>query len=114
MQALTRVFTPVQQWLYFDAVECLPSPSLASEERLPCGSRYDHQIALFGREFQEKLGSLQVLKQFCNVSLAGFVLCVCHWLFSFSVVIFFMMQRILKSHLSIQVMFNSGKWCIKH
>lgn len=67
IKALTRVFTPVQQWLYFDAVECLPSPSLASEERLPCGSRYDHQIALFGREFQEKLGSLQLKWQYhCN------------------------------------------------
>lgn len=62
LQALTRVFTPLQQWLYFDAVECLPSAPPAPEDRLPCGSRYDHQIALFGREFQDKLGSLQVLQ----------------------------------------------------
>ena len=61
LQALTRVFTPIQQWLYFDAVECLPSAPPAPDDRLPCGSRYDHQIALFGREFQDKLGSLQVL-----------------------------------------------------
>ncbi|KAG0581190.1 hypothetical protein KC19_4G230900 [Ceratodon purpureus] len=61
IKALTRVFTPIQQWLYFDAVECLPSAPLAPEDRLPCGSRYDHQIALFGREFQDKLGSLQWL-----------------------------------------------------
>jgi hypothetical protein len=70
LQALTRVFTPIQQWLYFDAVECLPSAPLAPEDRLPCGSRYDHQIALFGREFQDKLGSLQVPKyinHFANV-----------------------------------------------
>lgn len=64
VQALTRVFTPIQQWLYFDAVECLPSAPLAPEDRLPCGSRYDHQIALFGREFQDRLGSLQVRKYF--------------------------------------------------
>uniref|UniRef100_A0A7I4DHT6 Ubiquitin-activating enzyme E1 C-terminal domain-containing protein n=1 Tax=Physcomitrium patens TaxID=3218 RepID=A0A7I4DHT6_PHYPA len=61
IKALTRVFTPIQQWLYFDAVECLPSVPLAPEDTLPCGSRYDHQIALFGREFQDKLGCLQWL-----------------------------------------------------
>lgn len=61
IKALTRVFIPLQQWLYFDAVECLPGAPPAPEDRLPCGSRYDQQIALFGREFQEQLGSLQWL-----------------------------------------------------
>lgn len=66
LQALTRVFIPLQQWLYFDAVECLPGAPPAPEDRLPCGSRYDQQIALFGREFQEQLGSLQVPKAYLS------------------------------------------------
>lgn len=67
---------PIPQWLYFDAVECLPSAPLAPEDRLPCGSRYDHQIALFGREFQNKLGSLQVpqfFHYFVNVDVRKFI-----------------------------------------
>uniref|UniRef100_A0A8C9SEE6 E1 ubiquitin-activating enzyme n=1 Tax=Scleropages formosus TaxID=113540 RepID=A0A8C9SEE6_SCLFO len=64
LKASSRKFTPVQQWLYFDALECLPEEEEEKEEvRLltehnfaPTGSRYDGQIAVFGKAFQEKLG----------------------------------------------------------
>ncbi|XP_037535723.1 ubiquitin-like modifier-activating enzyme 1 [Nematolebias whitei] len=60
IKACSGKFTPLQQWLYFDALECLPeeveSVSLAKSSFLPKSSRYDGQIAVFGSEFQEQLG----------------------------------------------------------
>ena len=61
MKACTGKFTPIYQWLYFDALECLPSDtsSLTPEETAPIGSRYDGQIAVFGKSFQAKLQDLK-------------------------------------------------------
>ncbi|XP_053298455.1 ubiquitin-like modifier-activating enzyme 1 isoform X2 [Pleuronectes platessa] len=57
IKACSGKFTPLQQWLYFDALECLPQ-----EESQPAvsffstkGTRYDGQIAVFGSAYQEKL-----------------------------------------------------------
>eukprot|EP00002_Diphylleia_rotans_P040042 TRINITY_DN9404_c0_g3_i2.p1 TRINITY_DN9404_c0_g3~~TRINITY_DN9404_c0_g3_i2.p1 ORF type:complete len:942 (-),score=201.60 TRINITY_DN9404_c0_g3_i2:180-3005(-) len=58
-KAITSKFTPINQWLYFDAVECLPDPSLPPSEFQPMGTRYDRQISVFGRTFQEKLQNLR-------------------------------------------------------
>ncbi|XP_061113280.1 ubiquitin-like modifier-activating enzyme 1 [Conger conger] len=60
MKACSRKFTPLQQWLYFDALECLPEEDepallLTAEACEPRDSRYDGQIAVFGKAFQEKL-----------------------------------------------------------
>lgn len=60
MKACTGKFMPLKQWLYFDALECLPDNALQTlTEDLcqPKGSRYDGQIAVFGSEFQQKLAS---------------------------------------------------------
>ncbi len=48
-------FTPVQQWLYYDARELLAQGLRPVEDRLPVGSRYDGNIAVFGKEFQHLL-----------------------------------------------------------
>lgn len=56
MKACSGKFMPIRQWLYFDALECLPSDPLSEEDCQPTGSRYDGQIAVFGKAFQEKLG----------------------------------------------------------
>ncbi|CAB1353379.1 unnamed protein product [Coregonus sp. 'balchen'] len=62
MKACTGKFTPLQQWLYFDALECLPEDNGGEGEQLtestcsPRGSRYDGQTAVFGSGFQERLG----------------------------------------------------------
>ncbi|XP_063792145.1 ubiquitin-like modifier-activating enzyme 1 isoform X1 [Pseudophryne corroboree] len=60
MKALSGKFTPVMQWLYFDALECLPEENeetlLTEENCSPKQSRYDGQIAVFGSNLQEKLG----------------------------------------------------------
>lgn len=56
MKACSGKFMPIKQWLYFDALECLPEDksALNAEACQPTGSRYDGQIAVFGKEFQVK------------------------------------------------------------
>lgn len=59
LKAVSRKFMPLDQWLYFDALDCLPEDYLPNpEDCAPRGCRYDGQIAVFGARFQEKL-SLQ-------------------------------------------------------
>lgn len=59
LKACSGKFTPIKQYLYFDAIECLPENDLTEDDCKPIGSRYDKQIAVFGKEFQEKLGNLR-------------------------------------------------------
>ncbi|KAK9881581.1 hypothetical protein WA026_016454 [Henosepilachna vigintioctopunctata] len=61
MKACSSKFHPIYQWLYFDAIECLPEniEDITEELAAPTDSRYDGQIAVFGREFQKKLGGLK-------------------------------------------------------
>lgn len=57
MKASSGKFHPIHQWLYFDAIECLPpNEEIVEEDCVPNGSRYDGQTCVFGRKFQEKLG----------------------------------------------------------
>lgn len=59
MKACSGKFMPIQQYFYFDALECLPEDDLTEEECKPLGSRYDKQIAVFGNKFQDTLGDLK-------------------------------------------------------
>jgi ubiquitin-activating enzyme E1 len=59
LKSVSGKFNPVLQWLYFDSLESLPESVTRSEETCkPLGSRYDGQIAVFGKEFQEKISNL--------------------------------------------------------
>lgn len=63
MKACSQKFSPIQQWLYFDALECLPATKENwphESDCLPRQSRYDGQIAVFGAAYQEKLAKLRV------------------------------------------------------
>ncbi|KAF7664666.1 hypothetical protein LDENG_00169960 [Lucifuga dentata] len=89
IKACSRKFSPLQQWLYFDALECLPEDDDKEEEQLaecsfsPKGTRYDGQIAVFGSAFQEMLGrqkyflvgagaiGCELLKNFALIGLSG-------------------------------------------
>ncbi|NXE30411.1 UBA1 enzyme, partial [Ardeotis kori] len=86
LQAITRKFLPLDQWLYFDALECLAlegAAQLTEEDCAPRGSRYDGQIAVFGAAFQEQLGhqkyfvvgagaiGCELLKNFAMMGLAA-------------------------------------------
>lgn len=56
MKGCSGKFMPVVQYMYFDSLESLPEDRELTEEDLqPTGSRYDAQIAIFGREFQAKM-----------------------------------------------------------
>ncbi|XP_059712187.1 ubiquitin-like modifier-activating enzyme 7 isoform X3 [Haemorhous mexicanus] len=64
LKAITGKFVPLEQWLYFDALECLAlagAAQLTETDCAPRGSRYDGQIAVFGANFQEKLGRQKYL-----------------------------------------------------
>lgn len=58
MKACTGKFSPIHQWFYFDAIDILPKIKPIDAES--CNSRYDGQINIFGKEFQEHLGKQSV------------------------------------------------------
>jgi len=49
----TGKYTPIDQWLWFDFFEILEN--LGTPDRTLMNSRYDDQVAIFGRELQNKL-----------------------------------------------------------
>ncbi|KAI1444696.1 ubiquitin-activating enzyme E1 1 [Annulohypoxylon stygium] len=60
LKAVSGKFHPIKQWFYFDSLESLPT-SVARTEKLcqPIGSRYDGQIAVFGKEYQDKIANIR-------------------------------------------------------
>ncbi|XP_041037385.1 uncharacterized protein LOC121274248 isoform X5 [Carcharodon carcharias] len=85
MKSCTGKFTPIMQWMYFDAMECLPEEDEASLTAETCSfrnCRYDGQIAVFGTAMQERLAELkyflvgagaigcELLKNFAMIGLA--------------------------------------------
>ena len=60
LKACSGKFTPISGFFYIDADETLPDTILAdSSLYAPSNSRYDSQIAVFGRDMQEKIMALQ-------------------------------------------------------
>ncbi|KAF2645604.1 ubiquitin-activating enzyme E1 [Massarina eburnea CBS 473.64] len=60
LKSVSGKFHPIVQFLYFDSLESLPTSVARSEEQCaPIGSRYDGQIAVLGKEYQEKLGNVK-------------------------------------------------------
>ena len=59
LKSVSGKFHPILQWLYFDSLESLPMSVKRSEDICkPTGTRYDGQIAVFGKEFQEMLANV--------------------------------------------------------
>ncbi|MCJ1257809.1 E1 ubiquitin-activating protein [Lignoscripta atroalba] len=59
LKSVSGKFHPIVQWLYFDSLESLPTSVARSEELCkPLNSRYDGQIAVFGKDFQDKLANV--------------------------------------------------------
>jgi len=52
----TGKYSPLRQWIHFDAFETLPQGEV---DRTPKGDRYDDQVKIFGCELQKKLGDLK-------------------------------------------------------
>ncbi|KAK3390545.1 hypothetical protein B0H63DRAFT_465961 [Podospora didyma] len=60
LKAVSGKFSPVMQYMYFDSFESLPTGSARTEELCkPTGTRYDGQIAVFGKEYQEKISNVK-------------------------------------------------------
>jgi ubiquitin-activating enzyme E1 len=55
LKACSAKFHPVIQFTYFDSLESLPSNLPNEADCQPTGSRYDGQIAVFGKAFQERI-----------------------------------------------------------
>ena len=59
LKSVSGKFHPIVQWLYFDSLESLPTSTKRSEELCkPMNTRYDGQIAVFGKDFQDKLANI--------------------------------------------------------
>lgn len=64
MKAASGKFSPVNQWLYFDAEEVLPGNGeqpLPAQETAARGTRYDAQAAVLGWSLQTQICSLRYL-----------------------------------------------------
>lgn len=59
LKACSGKFHPLMQHMYADVLEALPKdvPNLPESEFSPQQSRYDGQIAVFGKTFQERIGN---------------------------------------------------------
>lgn len=55
LKACSAKFHPMVQHMYFDSLESLPAELPSEQDCQPIGSRYDGQIAVFGKKFQEKI-----------------------------------------------------------
>jgi len=55
LKACSGKFTPINGFFYLDADETLPDNMLPMDQVAPQNSRYDSQIAVFGKDMQEKL-----------------------------------------------------------
>ncbi|TDL29444.1 ubiquitin activating enzyme [Rickenella mellea] len=57
LKSVSAKFHPMVQLMYFDSLESLPNTLPTEEECQPTNTRYDGQIAVFGKGFQEKIGN---------------------------------------------------------
>ena len=57
LKACSAKFHPMVQNMYFDSLESLPNQLPTEAECQPTGSRYDGQIAVFGKTFQDKIAN---------------------------------------------------------
>jgi ubiquitin-activating enzyme E1 len=97
--------------VYFDSLESLPDELPTEADAQPIGSRYDGQIAVFGKKFQDKIGNL---KQF----LVGSGAIGCEMLKNWAMmglgslpggsIVVTDMDTIEKSNLNRQFLFRSG------
>lgn len=59
-------FTPIQQYFNYHVFGALPDDDKCPTDTAPLDGRYDHQIAVFGRAFQERIGNLRIFMVGCG------------------------------------------------
>ncbi|RSH82231.1 hypothetical protein EHS25_005941 [Saitozyma podzolica] len=57
LKACSAKFHPMQQNMYLDSLESMPREEPSEADCQPLGSRYDGQIAVFGKSFQDKIAN---------------------------------------------------------
>eukprot|EP01129_Flabellula_baltica_P006184 TRINITY_DN2289_c0_g1_i3.p1 TRINITY_DN2289_c0_g1~~TRINITY_DN2289_c0_g1_i3.p1 ORF type:complete len:1109 (-),score=332.58 TRINITY_DN2289_c0_g1_i3:35-3334(-) len=57
-------YTPLHQWVHFDFFELLSET--VPEDAAPLGTRYDHQIAIFGKAFQDLIADQKYFMVGCG------------------------------------------------
>lgn len=57
LKAISAKFHPMLQHFYFDSLESLPDTLPTEADCQPLGTRYDGQIAVFGKSFQDKIAN---------------------------------------------------------
>ncbi|KZW04092.1 ubiquitin activating enzyme [Exidia glandulosa HHB12029] len=57
LKALSGKFHPLVQHMYFDSLESMPATPPTEADCAPTGTRYDGQIAVFGKTFQNKIAN---------------------------------------------------------
>ncbi|KAF9490522.1 ubiquitin activating enzyme [Pleurotus eryngii] len=57
LKACSAKFHPMFQHMYFDSLESLPDQLPTEQDCQPLGTRYDGQIAVFGKTFQDKIAN---------------------------------------------------------
>ncbi|KAG9000623.1 hypothetical protein FRB94_009580 [Tulasnella sp. JGI-2019a] len=57
LKACSTKFHPMFQHLYFDSLESMPAEVPSEADCAPTGSRYDGQVAVFGKKFQDKIAN---------------------------------------------------------
>lgn len=57
-------FTPLHQWLVFQDLDAIPAT--VPDDVAPLQSRYDDQIAIYGKSFQERLGRIRMFMVGCG------------------------------------------------
>ena len=60
IKASSGKYKPLSQFAHFDFVEALSDAPVVEADCAPCGSRYDGQIAVFGKALQAKIAALSV------------------------------------------------------
>ncbi|KAJ7533056.1 hypothetical protein O6H91_13G031200 [Diphasiastrum complanatum] len=60
VKACSGKFRPIFQFFFFDSIESLPSQPLPLKDLKSLDSRYDAQVAVFGRQLQQKLEAAKV------------------------------------------------------
>ncbi|XP_006459927.1 hypothetical protein AGABI2DRAFT_191711 [Agaricus bisporus var. bisporus H97] len=59
LKACSAKFHPMVQNMYFDSLESMPTEVPTEADVQPVGSRYDAQIAVFGKSFQQKIANFR-------------------------------------------------------
>ncbi|EPQ59902.1 hypothetical protein GLOTRDRAFT_125688 [Gloeophyllum trabeum ATCC 11539] len=59
LKACSAKFHPMVQHMYFDSLESLPATAPTEADCQPIGSRYDGQVAVFGKVFQDKIANFR-------------------------------------------------------